>query len=117
MHKTICTSYIWTGSSPELGLVLVCPPLVFFLWPAGQESNQPTSFPHQQLSWQHSHNGTPLTHNTAGWVGQNCKTTQKTVRSHIILINGLTRTKEEGNPRISIYVELELEAEGAGIKA
>ena len=36
---------------------LVCPPLVFFLWPAGQESNQPTSFPHQQLSWQHSHHG------------------------------------------------------------
>ena len=42
---------------------------------------------------------------------------QKTVRSHIILINGLTRTKEEAHPRISIYVELELEAEGAGIGA
>ena len=42
---------------------------------------------------------------------------QTTVRSHIILINGLTRTKEEAHPRISIYVELELEAEGAGIKA
>ena len=50
-------TWSWTLAMKRVQLhthnfLLVCPLLVFFLWPAGQESNQPTSFPHQQLSWQ-----------------------------------------------------------------